>query len=116
MIAYQRLTKPLFVHAAGGMLTLTAALFLFTEQAHAEVTQSVPAVRVNSTTTSTGAPAVGLRDAEGRANKSSLSLGDDQGQKRSGAVPPGHLVRRGDTLWDICDQYLHNPWEWPRVW
>lgn len=26
-----------------------------------------------------------------------------------------HVVRRGDTLWDIARTYLANPFEWPRV-
>jgi hypothetical protein len=25
-------------------------------------------------------------------------------------------VKKGDTLWDICDRYFENPWQWPRVW
>jgi len=31
-------------------------------------------------------------------------------------VPPVHVVRKGDTLWDICRQYFNNPWQWPKVW
>jgi hypothetical protein len=31
-------------------------------------------------------------------------------------VPDVHTVQKGDTLWDLCDQYFHNPWEWPSVW
>lgn len=27
-----------------------------------------------------------------------------------------HVVRRGDTLWDICDHYFRNPYQWPRIW
>jgi LysM domain len=27
-----------------------------------------------------------------------------------------HTVRRGDTLWDICDFYFDNPYQWPRIW
>jgi hypothetical protein len=27
-----------------------------------------------------------------------------------------HLVRRGDTLWAICDTYFRNPYQWPRIW
>lgn len=27
-----------------------------------------------------------------------------------------HLVRKGDTLWDICDHYFRNPYQWPRIW
>lgn len=27
-----------------------------------------------------------------------------------------HVVQKGDTLWDICDHYFQNPYQWPRVW
>jgi hypothetical protein len=27
-----------------------------------------------------------------------------------------HSVRRGDTLWGICDMYFRNPYQWPRIW
>jgi hypothetical protein len=27
-----------------------------------------------------------------------------------------HTVRKGDTLWDICDAYFRNPYQWPRIW
>ncbi len=35
----------------------------------------------------------------------------------SGEEPPDtHTVRRGDTLWDLCDFYFQNPYQWPRLW
>jgi hypothetical protein len=48
-----------------------------------------------------------------------ISLGDDSGKKGKSSnalVPPTHNVKKGDTLWDICDSYFSNPWQWPRVW
>jgi hypothetical protein len=50
-----------------------------------------------------------------------------RGDANSGYVPPGHVetqepltavytVKRGDTLWELCDRYFHNPWDWPRIW
>jgi LysM domain len=33
-----------------------------------------------------------------------------------GEVPSTHVVKRGDTLWGICDQYFQNPYQWPRLW
>jgi hypothetical protein len=33
-----------------------------------------------------------------------------------GEVPSSHTVRRGDTLWGICDNYFQNPYQWPRIW
>lgn len=55
-----------------------------------------------------------------KGSKQSVSLGDDSGKKPAGSpntlVPPTHTVKKGDTLWDICDSYFANPWQWPRVW
>ncbi|MBA2541960.1 MAG: LysM peptidoglycan-binding domain-containing protein [Deltaproteobacteria bacterium] len=34
----------------------------------------------------------------------------------SGAVPELHVVRSGDTLWDICWYYFNDPWQWPKIW
>jgi hypothetical protein len=34
----------------------------------------------------------------------------------AGALPELHVVRRGDTLWDICWFYFNDPWQWPKVW
>jgi hypothetical protein len=31
-------------------------------------------------------------------------------------LPGIHVVRRGDTLWAICDFYFQNPYQWPRIW
>jgi hypothetical protein len=33
-----------------------------------------------------------------------------------GEVPYSHTVRRGDTLWGVCDTYFQNPYQWPRIW
>src|SRR5688572_26059644 len=27
-----------------------------------------------------------------------------------------HTVESGDTLWDLSQKYLSNPWYWPKVW
>ncbi len=39
-------------------------------------------------------------------------------QERTGDAPPEqrtHVVRRGDTLWDLARLYLSNPFQWPRI-
>ncbi len=33
-----------------------------------------------------------------------------------GPVPELHVVRKGDTLWDICFYYFNDPWQWPKIW
>ncbi len=32
------------------------------------------------------------------------------------STPSIHVVRKGDTLWDLCGTYYQNPWGWPKVW
>jgi LysM domain-containing protein len=34
----------------------------------------------------------------------------------AGPTPELHVVRRGDTLWDICWFYFNDPWQWPKIW
>lgn len=34
----------------------------------------------------------------------------------TGVVPDLHVVRSGDTLWDICFYYFNDPWQWPKIW
>ncbi len=31
-------------------------------------------------------------------------------------APDQHVVRRGDTLWDISSLFLRSPWRWPELW
>ncbi len=35
---------------------------------------------------------------------------------KQSTVPPIHVVKKGDTLWDLCGNYYGNSWQWPRVW
>jgi hypothetical protein len=41
---------------------------------------------------------------------------DEPDAIRAGPTPELHVVRRGDTLWDICFLYFNDPWQWPKVW
>ena len=33
-----------------------------------------------------------------------------------GTYPEDYIVQPGDTLWDICDQLLDDPFWWPKLW
>ena len=41
---------------------------------------------------------------------------DDDGPDFVGTPPDEYLVRKGDTLWDLCGRYMGDPWSWPKVW
>ena len=32
------------------------------------------------------------------------------------STPDRHVVRKGDSLWSICELYFRDPWRWPKVW
>ena len=38
------------------------------------------------------------------------------GERPIGVVPNEYTVKRGDTLWSICDTFFQNPYQWPRIW
>ena len=57
------------------------------------------------------------------AEDSGFYYEDDTGEAQAepevfeGPTTPGvHVVRTGDTLWDICGYYFNDSWQWPKVW
>lgn len=46
----------------------------------------------------------------------SAILGGDSVRMGETLITDPYVVRKGDTLWGICDSYYHNPYQWPRVW
>jgi len=41
---------------------------------------------------------------------------NDDGQDTPMTTPEFHVVKKGDTLWSLCDSYFHDPWRWPKLW
>ncbi|MFO0681351.1 MAG: LysM domain-containing protein [Sandaracinus sp.] len=56
---------------------------------------------------------MGDDDSRGRSSGGALVI---TGDHHLGTIPETHVVRSGDTLWDISSHYFGNPYEWPRVW
>jgi hypothetical protein len=61
-------------------------------------------------------PSAGAAGTAHGSENSSFVLG--RGGDVSGSVGNSsvHQVSKGDTLWDICDRYFQNPYQWPRIW
>ena len=92
----------------GRVLTLLAALALVATGSAAVAEEGSPSPAEE---TAPAAPAVAdgdpsePRDFGGAVDSGESGMGADQ-----------HRVDTGDTLWDISEKYLGNPWYWPKVW
>src|SRR5258708_30774465 len=31
-------------------------------------------------------------------------------------TPEEYVIQKGDTLWDLSQKFLNNPWYWPKIW
>jgi hypothetical protein len=77
--------------------------------------EGTPAASTHSVVVTNGPPSGGTGSGSLGSLGTNAILPDDD-EQGSESVPDIHLVRRGDTLWDLCNHYFQNPWAWPKVW
>ena len=82
---------------------------------------NVIVVKPDGTVSEGPAPGGPMGDAPGGyyvegGNSNVMPAGEDSDVVRAGPVPELHVVRTGDTLWDICTYYFNDPWQWPKIW
>jgi nucleoid-associated protein YgaU len=61
-------------------------------------------------------PSEGFYYTEGAGTDRGGGVADDVGVAYRGPTPEVHVVKKGDTLWDLSGYYFNNSWEWPKVW
>ena len=47
---------------------------------------------------------------------STASLANADALQLKNGHPQTYVVKKGDTLWDISQMFLNNPWQWPEIW
>lgn len=57
----------------------------------------------------------GVITGTGEPNALHVGTFSGYGRRKAGQAE-FHVVRRGDTLWDLSGHYLSNPWSWPQLW
>src|SRR4051812_42339180 len=40
----------------------------------------------------------------------------DKDVKPLPGAPDEYTIQKGDTLWDLSQKFLNNPWYWPKIW
>ncbi|HUT64469.1 MAG TPA: LysM peptidoglycan-binding domain-containing protein, partial [Anaerolineae bacterium] len=49
-----------------------------------------------------------------------ISHGQEKGTLKiplsPGNIPETYIIKKGDTLWDLSEMFLGNPFEWPSIW
>jgi hypothetical protein len=92
-------------------ILLIATLALLAAQAQAQQRRAAPPPDVED--------GVQSEDDDSSPEETGAEVAPDDGDhirmQPSGAGHV-HTVVRGDTLWDLSQQYLGTPWYWPKVW
>ncbi len=106
MLKYNASRFPLLRRAT--VLLLAAQVTACISPAGNEATPA-PEPVVGTETAPVPAAVATLADADqARAFAGDLSLRED--------APLRYTVKKGDTLWDIAQHFLRDPWQWPELW
>ena len=65
------------------------------------------------------APAAAAQRPENAAlpiTEDSLRPAPDASVKPVAGAPDEYTIQKGDTLWDLSQKFLNNPWYWPKIW
>ena len=41
---------------------------------------------------------------------------EEKGMQIQPGTPEEYIIVKGDTLWDLSQKFLSNPWYWPKIW
>jgi hypothetical protein len=114
----KHLAKHLGSLAAGGVTLALGAPSLVAQPAPPAM-PAPPPLGTAPTAPGSGPPAAATTPVTGYYHYDDVLARTDDDEPiviHTGPTPELHVVRRGDTLWDICIYYFSDPWQWPKVW
>src|SRR6267154_5914705 len=99
--------------ALGGALAVTLAV-----PARAEQDQPPPPVPPQATQPQDGQESGSARRPENAPiiTEQSPRPPPDGNIKPVAGAPDEYTIQKGDTLWDLSQKFLNNPWYWPKIW
>lgn len=102
-----------FIKWYGLLLAITAPIAGAAEEGHEYEDDISPGITVSARSGSSGSD---LARAARSGGSVTIASEEEEVAPIVSNIPRVHVVKEGDTLWDISEQYFRDPYEWPRVW